>query len=457
MIKTIAGTILAVAAAGFIATAAFAAEPRTQVLIILDASGSMWGKAGDKSKIDAAKDTLISIVRDLADKPVLLGLRIYGHRNRKCTNTVLEVPVGPVDFQKIRSIVLPLRPMGKTPIAHSLLKAADDFRKDIGGEKIIIVITDGIETCSGDPCEIALKHQAAGVVTKVHVVGFGMNEKDLSTLACVVKPSGGILVSAQNQEDLHRALNGILAGSVRKNLIVTATDKSGQNVFIRVRVAREGKDMTESEGIDVGFYLEKGMYDLTVRNQATGIEAIMSGVAVDDEHLEKRQVSFSGSEIVLTGKDTSGHDILTLAVVHDASSGKIVAMMEKDTMHRIPLPPGTYDVEVQDVETRSKEWIRGIDVKDSVEKTLIFKRGRLVINTRNTRGAAIKTNVELSPQSGSMKKMTSPGKTRHEFILPEGVFDLTVRYWYSKAEQSLEGVGIADGQIVEKDVIIDTD
>ncbi|HPR49424.1 MAG TPA: VWA domain-containing protein [Spirochaetota bacterium] len=455
--KKISGIILGLAFLGLTSAPVYAQESPTQIVLILDASGSMWGKAGNTTKIATAKETLLSLVKDLADRPVLIALRIYGHRNRKCSNTVLEIPMGPVNVDKVRSIIMPLKPKGKTPISSSLYMAADDFLKDKPGEKIIIIITDGIETCGGDPCAVALKHQSEGIVTRVHLVGFGMKESELSTLKCVVKPSGGLLLSASNKDELNTALQGIVATSLRKNLVLTGTDKSGKGVFIRVIVSQQGQEKTRSEGNDVGFYLKPGSYDVAVTDPLSGKEVILNDVSVDDNHVERRKVFFGDVELTITGRDTSGNVIDTLVVIHDSQTGKIVKIFEKNSVHRVSLPVSRYDIELQDLETNRKEQIQGIELKENIAEEAIFKRGRLVVRTKNPKGLAIKTNVDIVPQGSADIFRSSPGKTVHEFILPEGTFSLTVKYWYSKAETTVPAVTIIDGETVEKDVVLETD
>ncbi len=165
--------------------------PSTQIVIIFDASGSMWGQINGKPKIEIAKKTFEQIIDELANNDNMqVALRVYGHLNKKCSNSVLEVPMGKIRAAVVKAKINSLVPKGKTPIAYSIDKAVDDFDKDNRGEKIILVVTDGMESCDGDPCTIADKLKKAGIVTKIHVVGFGMKKKGLESLKCIVSPSG---------------------------------------------------------------------------------------------------------------------------------------------------------------------------------------------------------------------------------------------------------------------------
>jgi len=177
--------------------------PRT-IEFVLDSSGSMWGWAGDGLKIDLAKQVLLDIASRLPGDAIV-GLRAYGHRDKTCQDTELLVVPAPLDVALLRDRVGALRPHGKTPIAASLLRAAQDL-KDKGagghlGERIVVLVTDGIETCGGDPCETA-----AGLndlLVRASVVGFGLGaEVDRSSLQCMADATGGLYAEADDAESL---------------------------------------------------------------------------------------------------------------------------------------------------------------------------------------------------------------------------------------------------------------
>jgi Mg-chelatase subunit ChlD len=141
------------------------------ILIILDASGSMWGQIslgdpGDtraqRCKIEVAEKVLEEYVDDLDEERVNVGLRIFGrHREKGCQDSQLIIPVGPLDKEAFKETMRRVKPghLGKTPIAYSLRKALvdistpDDMRRFLdegefsGGEKSIILITDGEGGC----------------------------------------------------------------------------------------------------------------------------------------------------------------------------------------------------------------------------------------------------------------------------------------------------------------------
>jgi len=118
-----------------------------------------------------------------------LALRVYGHQKpvppQDCSDTRLEVRFGPGNIAKIKSALRAINPMGTTPIAGSLMKSADDFPPCEDCRNIIILITDGIEACDGDPCIVSKKLQRQGIILKPFVIGIGMDENFKESFECV--------------------------------------------------------------------------------------------------------------------------------------------------------------------------------------------------------------------------------------------------------------------------------
>src|SRR5688500_14745028 len=131
---------------------------KTRILFVLDASGSMnaqWGN--NQSRMDVAKQILTRLVDSLRVNPkVELALRVYGHRYSRqannCNDSHLEVAFGINNHNNIISEINDITPRGVTPITYSLLQAANDFPANAGYRNIVILITDGVESCGGDPC-----------------------------------------------------------------------------------------------------------------------------------------------------------------------------------------------------------------------------------------------------------------------------------------------------------------
>ncbi|MCA6362488.1 MAG: VWA domain-containing protein [Bacteroidetes bacterium] len=168
-------------------------QPLTRILFVFDASFSMYGTWQTGRKMDIAKSLLSKFLDSLRTvQNIEIGLRCYGHQyslqpQRNCEDTRLEVPIAkpavavPQMKQKLEGIV----PRGTTPIAYTLEKCGADFPKDGKTTRnIIILITDGIEECNGDPCAISLALQSQGITLKPFVIGVGLNG-NYESLACI--------------------------------------------------------------------------------------------------------------------------------------------------------------------------------------------------------------------------------------------------------------------------------
>ncbi|MCK6640059.1 MAG: VWA domain-containing protein [Bacteroidia bacterium] len=170
-------------------------QPLTRILFVFDASFSMYGRWQTGMKMDIAKRLFVQFLDSLQGTPNLeLGLRCYGHQyslqpQRNCEDSKLEVPIGkpnvaiPAMKKRMESIV----PKGTTPIAYTLEQCGNDFPSDnVNSRNIIILITDGIEECGGDPCAVSLALQSKGIVLKPFVLGIGL-EGNFESLNCVGK------------------------------------------------------------------------------------------------------------------------------------------------------------------------------------------------------------------------------------------------------------------------------
>lgn len=165
---------------------------RTRILFLLDASGSMmnpWGPRTTESKWSSAKNILTELMDSLDKEPnVEIGMRVYGHLSsptqRNCQDTRLEAGFSQNSASFIKIKLQQLKPKGITPISYSLSKAAEDFPK-APGRNIIILMTDGVESCEGDPCEVAAKLEKEGVVLKHFVIGFGFEGDTANLFDCM--------------------------------------------------------------------------------------------------------------------------------------------------------------------------------------------------------------------------------------------------------------------------------
>jgi Ca-activated chloride channel family protein len=161
----------------------------TRLLFVFDASNSMKTKHKNTTRIDGAKELFYKFVDSLnKQKNIQFALRMYGHTVKyppgDCKDSKLVVPFGKNNIALIKSKVAEAKPTGITPIEHSLTESANDF-PDTKAVNMIILITDGIEECEGDPCAARQKLMAKGIVFKPFIIGIGLTVEQIKTFECV--------------------------------------------------------------------------------------------------------------------------------------------------------------------------------------------------------------------------------------------------------------------------------
>ena len=194
----------------------------SRIALILDASGSMRGRTQDQvRKMTVAKDVMRAMIAGLPAQ-TQVGLRVYGHRSPRepkdesCRDTELVVPFGPLDRDRLTAAVDAIKPQGQTPIGLSLQQLREDFG-DTPGHKVVILLTDGIETCDPDPTspnyppDVVRALLAEGFDIKVNVVGFDIDESATRDfLTQVAHLGGGQYFDADNADELQSALESAI-------------------------------------------------------------------------------------------------------------------------------------------------------------------------------------------------------------------------------------------------------
>ncbi|HNT80154.1 MAG TPA: VWA domain-containing protein [Bacteroidia bacterium] len=183
---------------------------KTRILFLFDASQSMYSKWQTKSKFDVARNLLINITDSLSKlHHVEMAMRVYGHMKRfppqDCDDSRLEVPFSLNAAPEIKKKLFEINPSGTTPIARSLMECESDFPSD-PSRNIIILITDGIEECDGDPCAASLLLQRKGIVLKPFVIGLGLGKEYIKSFECV-----GNFYDADNENKFEQVMGVVIS------------------------------------------------------------------------------------------------------------------------------------------------------------------------------------------------------------------------------------------------------
>ncbi|WP_010137790.1 VWA domain-containing protein [Oceanicola sp. S124] len=195
------------AIAALVANLAQAAPAQqANTIIVMDGSASMWGQIDGRPKLEIARQTLSEVLGTFPAERQL-GLLAYGHRRKgDCADIELLVPPAPGQVASVLDAANTMRFQGKTPLTEAVRQAALDLRSSEEAATVIL-ITDGIETCEGDPCALGRTLEAGGVDFTAHVVGFGLGRDEGLALSCLASETGGRYIEAGDAAGLRDALN----------------------------------------------------------------------------------------------------------------------------------------------------------------------------------------------------------------------------------------------------------
>jgi len=178
---------------------------RVDTMLVLDASGSMWGQIKGKAKIQIAREVIGELLDDW-DPNFKLGLTAYGHRRKgDCNDIETLIPVGQADPAAIKEKINQINPKGKTPLSEAVRRAAKELRYT-KERAIVILISDGIETCDLDPCAVGAELAMNGIDFTTYVIGFDVKKEEQAGLRCLAENTGGIFLSAADAKGLRDAL-----------------------------------------------------------------------------------------------------------------------------------------------------------------------------------------------------------------------------------------------------------
>lgn len=186
-------------------------DPRIAVEIILDTSGSMRAKLGGTTRIAAAKEVLTRLVRDDLPPGIPVALRVFEAKARSC-DTELAVPLGPLDPEAMAATIEGLRTPRtvRTPLAAAIERVSDDLA-GVTGPRIVLVVSDGRESCGGDPEAAVRALRGRGFDVTVNVVGLGLDKADRKRIRRLATLGGGAYLDAQGAAQLEDAIGAAMS------------------------------------------------------------------------------------------------------------------------------------------------------------------------------------------------------------------------------------------------------
>lgn len=191
-------------------------KPKTQrILFVLDASGSMYESFDGANRWEISKKLLGQLVDSLnqANPRIEIGLRIFGHQypkdQKNCTDSKLEVPFAARNAAQIKALLSKVTPQGWTPIAYSLRNSVDDFPVTPGSVNSIILITDGLETCGANLCDVAQFLADRRITVKPFIIGLGLKKDDRKHFDCL-----GTYFDASTESNFKSVLDTVVSRSL---------------------------------------------------------------------------------------------------------------------------------------------------------------------------------------------------------------------------------------------------
>ena len=427
-------------------------EPITQIDLIFDASNSMWGQIDGKAKIEIAREAMNELLKEFEPKKnIYLGLRIYGHLNKSCDNSVLEIKPGKDNAKAIREKIAGIKPLGKTPIAYSLQMSAGDFDKNIPGKKIVILVTDGLESCGGNPCVAAGILKKAGIVSKIHVVGFGLEEGELSSLDCIAKPFNGKVIGAKNTAELISAFKEISkAVVVENNLVVKGFDGKQRPVLMDVQVLSEEKKIAQESGNNVAFSLKEGTYKVNAESQATGETLEKENITLSKSKVTTVELEFNQGYLNLKSFDSSGKEIY--ANYEILQKEKLIAEIEGKDKVVQALLPGEYVVKATDTNLKKDLIKNNVIIKSGEPTEAVFKfaDANFMLVAIDDKSQEIYAQYTVYNSGTDKEIATNEGKGKIKIVVPPGKYDIKAFNNETKTELWQKEIELSEGLTSEK-------
>lgn len=373
-----------------------------RAIIVLDASGSMWGQIDGKPKVDIARETLRTVLQSVpADTE--LGLMAYGHREKgSCTDIELVVPPAPGTASAITQAADTMKFLGKTPLTAAVRQAAEAL-KYTEERSTVILITDGVETCAADPCALGKELEAAGVDFTAHVVGFGLTAEEGREVACLAENTGGKYLQASNASALKDALAATVAAP--------APPAEPAPAAVAEPAPAPAPATPEPAKPEFNFVPE----------------AVMAA---------------GGAKLADAG---NAWEIYKAKA--DGSAGEHVATEYGN--YRGSLEPGDYVVRARLGEAAAERQLK-VEAGQAYAPLFDLNAGTLIVRPRASEGDDISADATvIVDYPGGSGPATTYGETK--MVLPAGEQKLTVKLGSGEVSETLQ---LAAGQTIEKDVVV---
>ncbi|RLP22946.1 VWA domain-containing protein [Mesorhizobium sp. YM1C-6-2] len=412
-------------------TTAFA-QAADRAIIVLDASGSMWGQVDGKPKVEIARESLRTVLQSVP-AGTELGLMAYGHREKgSCTDIELVVPPAAGSAPSITAAADAMKFQGKTPLTAAVRQAAEALRYT-EQKSTVILITDGVETCEADPCALGKELEAAGVDFTAHVVGFGLTAEEGREVACLAENTGGRYLQASNAAALKEAL----AAAVGAPSEPAAEAPSAEAPAAEALPAETSEAEPAPEGEPPAAVVAEPA------PEPAPAETAAPEPARPEFNFIPKAVMAAGGEPL----ENAGNAWEIYKAKADGGRGELLST--EYGAYKGSLEPGDYVVVARLGEARAEQKLT-VEPGEVYTPLVVLDAGTLVVRPRANEGAEVDNAATVVVEHpGSAVSSTNYGETK--VVLPAGEQKLTVKLGTGEVSETVQ---LAAGQTVEKDVVV---
>ena len=400
-------------------------QEKTRLLLIMDCSNSMWDHWQSNSKIKVTQQVLLSFLDSISRQhDVDVALRVFGHLNKEQFGTRLEVPFGTDNIYRLQSKIKTLVPQGGCTAAAALTDALSDFPATGSSRNLILIITDGMDDCDAEICDVARQVQLSGVVVQTFVLGIGGGA--FSHAACA-----GSVFPVVNEEEFSKTLYDIFRLSGHKaKVVLNMVDASGDLYETehpvafydhRTGVIRHSTIYSVDSKLKPDTLLMDPLvtYDMAVFTHPPLRREAMQ-FSIDRVNNVDITVSEGTLKVQYAGQRPQWQQTAVDVIVRRAGSGERVAAQEVGEVGQYLA--GRYDVEVQTLPVTT---LRGVEVRGNAATELsVPMPGMLVLSKPKgiTTGAIFRLRdgqvefaTDLNPSTAGERLLLQPGQ--YELVL----------------------------------------
>ncbi|MCB0464404.1 MAG: VWA domain-containing protein [Aequorivita sp.] len=415
-----------------------APEIPSPIIFIYDASGSMWGQMQGKTKMEIASSVLTSSVDNLAENQKI-GLVAYGHRKKgDCKDVEFLVDVATGTKAQVNSALKGIKPLGMTPLAYSATQVINKLRSS-KKKATIILVTDGIESCDGNICDVVQAAKKEGIDFRLHIIGFGLKAGETEQLKCAANAGDGNYYDAADASGLGDVLNEATSETIDKpkgNVSVYAV-KNGIAIDAWVKaydvIAKRDPISVRTYQDTAYFYLPPSKYNFEVAPlEGSDVKMVtVEGIQSFEDKIVHQTISFDGGKIGITTTN-NGKNWDCMVKILDQDGKTAASLRTYQEPKEVEVNPGIYKVTIQALVD-----MKGMDTYTEIENVKVDASGIKLISYNFTTGTAFidakgdGNSIDSVVTIDEMKsgKNVAGGRTYNrgkEFLLNPGTYKVKV-------------------------------